>query len=328
MHALSVWAPAPLLLHPELPPAAKLVWLVQQLDPDLGPEALAQRVGITRATVHAALLRLAMAGRAPQPGGPDAWLPAKLLLTRWLKPRTRLLYAQLHLLLYGAGQFTYPALSRVTGESSDLLRRGVQELEAAGWLRIHQENRNGPVHFELIDPCVNEQEAELSQMQRRLEQSPFLGESLMWEYLDLLIDSQAYLFHASMGFLIHPQTQEQMQYSRYYYTAKVAFDLDGPNFQQRLERLSAKEIAKQSARDLIKLGISVEQKITLLKVRREDLSLAGMQQKIGRFFPQQDLTGQEDVIEFLESVSRQYRVLEALVVGPTRATGVAQVVNQ
>lgn len=67
---------------------------------------------------------------------------------------------------------------------------------------------------------------------------------------------------------------------------------------------SARALSERQFRDAVKRVLCEERSITLVVVTRRDLSLRGMQAKIGKLLPRRDLRGHEDLIEFLERLKK------------------------
>ena len=80
-----------------------------------------------------------------------------------------------------------------------------------------------------------------------------------------LINSLSYLDNARPAFLRNVLTRGRMEYDRYYYAHKAAFEFNGPQHYRTTQRYpDATELAKQQARDNMKAGISVRQGMTLV----------------------------------------------------------------
>jgi len=309
-----VRAPVSLLLHPELPSSAKLIWLAGRLPyhPDATtPARLRAVTGLSEPTIQRGRIRLNAAGWGPtaekhHPAAePSVGLPTALVADCRLNATARLLYGVLQLTpeyRNQAGQFTYMQLSRILPQGLKCIRRGVSELARTGWLRMEQANQCAPILFTLTDPI----DAEVNLARSRLAKAPYRGEALMREYLSLLIASDQYEDDAAPGFLINPLTQERMQLDRYY-PPDVAFEHNGPQHYGPTDRFSQEDAAKQQARDYMKIGICHLRGINLVIIHPEDLSLDGMRRKVGNRLPLRDLVGREPLIRWLESLSRRYR---------------------
>lgn len=319
MQTRVVPVPISLLLDPQLTPQAKLIWMAIR---HFGRVRLDTRTGLSRPTIAKGLAELAAAGwSSTAPNGPitavnrapaDACVivPADLIVDRRTGVRGRILYGLLQwtpAFRNQAGQFAYPSLCRLTGSSLNTVKQAVSELVHTGWLRVTQANRRAPVQFSFSNPVVARAEAEVARASRRLEEARFRGEALMREYLSLLVDSHAFEDNAAPGFLVNPLTDQRMELDRYY-PPHVAFEFNGPQHYGATDRFSGEDAAKQRTRDYIKLGICMDNGITVVVIHSEDLRLETMRQKVGQLLPLRNLQGHEPLIAFLESAGRRYRL--------------------
>lgn len=175
----------------------------------------------------------------------------------------------------------------------------------ATWTRVRWFHKA----FRLHNPFAEKRKGEVSNATMRLELSRFRGETLMREFLTLLIDSDEYDDNARPGFLVNPLTGMQLEYDRYY-LAGVAFEFNGPQHYGVTEKYqNEQEVREQQARDLIKLGISVLRGIRVVIIHPEDLCLETMRKKVqGLGLPlKRDLSGHGPLIDFLETASEDYR---------------------
>lgn len=327
--------PVSLVLDPGLSPSAKLIWMILRLNDDdspARPALLEKRSGLSRKTVLKGLAELAAAGWYSATSGghttpgehADAIerarsgarvpipipIPGDLLDDRRVRVRGRILYGHLQLtplFRHPAGQFTYACLSGLTSASLPTVKRAVRDLVATGWLHIAQKTQLDPVHFSLRNPIIERGQAEVDRARRRLQEAPFVGEGLMHAYLSLLVDSDDFEENATPGFLVNPWTDERMELDRFYPPA-VAFEFNGPQHYGATALFSQESAAKQRGRDYMKMGICAGRGIRLVVIHPEDLALESMRQKIGHLLPLRDLNGHEQLIAFLESISRRYRL--------------------
>lgn len=332
MKTLAVKVPGSLLLTRELAKSAKLLWMILQFHAVSGTtpvsqRRLAARYHLARNTIASALNRLRQAGwlARQEPAGwvplvsgeatrsyPTVTIPVELLRDGRVGMQAKVLYGSLQLTPgYGnsTGRCSYRELSRLTGVSLPTVRRAVRELVATGWLEVRQKNQLSPLHFTLANPEGQRWEREINAVKRRLDRAPYRGETVMREYLSLLVDSQEYDDNASPGFLVNPFTGEEMYYDRYYhYPQQVAFEFNGPQHYGPTAKYPDEESArKQQARDYLKRGISESRGIKLVVLHPEDLTLANIRRKIAGLLPLRHLEGYEPLITFLESASRDYR---------------------
>lgn len=273
-----------------------------------GPTELARRSGLTRPTVQRSLAQLSASRWDPPdrlPPGPRVTIPGALPGDRTVGVHGRVLFGILRLILQG--NTSYALLSARTGWNVRTVRRAMTELINAGWLNVEQRNQQAPLCFELLNAETARGEAALAVAQHRLEQAEFRGEALMREFLSLLVESEEHEDDAAPGFLVNPETNERLQFDRFYPRAGVAFEFNGPHHYGPTSTVSARKSAKQQARDLMKIGICVRRGISLIVVHQADLSLKGMQAKVSRLLPLRDLHGYDPLIRFLERAGRKYR---------------------
>jgi hypothetical protein len=329
----TVEMPASILLAPELSASAKLVWIYvrfeTQLRPDEGhvggqspPTELARTLtkgssGFTAPTVRRALRQLATAklladrpgGSQAEPGG-SASLPADLLLDTRLGMWGKLSYGILQLtpgFRDPRGEFTFPSLSSLAGISVNTLKQAARVLQQTGWLKVTRGKKFAPIHFSLQNPAADQREQRMAAMDRRLAELKPHGEALMQEHLNLLINSDEYEQNVRPGFLVNPYSGEKMEFDRYY-PGKAAFEFQGEQHDGPTDLCPSESmVAKQQARDAIKMDICKRRKITLILLRREDLTLATIRQKVAGVLPLNDVDPSDPVVVHLEELSLAYR---------------------
>lgn len=312
-----VQAPVSLLLNRGLTTSAKLIWLVSRLSGPCGPAVLQSRSCLSRPTILKGLSELTAAGwydqtgpLEPAPAGASLLLPGDLLMDGKLAAQARLLYGVLRLTAAfreSKGKTTYAELSQLTGCGLKSMRSAMRCLTIARWLKVDQKHQQAPIQFELLNPVYARSKADFAKMRSRLIKGKYGGETLMRAYLSLLIESDQFQDNANPGFLVNPLTGELLQFDRFY-PPGVAFEFNGPQHDGPTERFPDLEDFKQlRARDLMKAGACLERGVKLVIVRGPDLSLTGMQQKVGHLLPLRDLQGKERLIEHLENKSRRYR---------------------
>lgn len=316
MGITAVKAPASLLLDPGLTASAKLIWMLSRLQIHPGEMTSAElqaQSGLSRPTVLRAVADLAATGRMEPETRPSAetraTLPGDLLTDRRLGPNARILYGACQLTPSFAkktGQFTYASLSSLTGTNLKTIKFAVTALERTGWLHLTQQSRLSPISFTLLNPKLANRNA-VVKARRRLNRAPYRGEALMKEYLSLLIDSNDWHNNARPNFLANPLTAEPLELDRYY-THKAAFEFNGAQHYVQTEHVTEQDVQDQQVRDLIKSALCAHNRILLVVIHPEDLSLKTMRNKIGQLLPLRDL-GQEHepLIYYLESTSRGYR---------------------
>lgn len=319
-----IQVPIDFLLNPKLLPSTKLIWMVLHFAGGDTPERYAwleTHAGLSRKTIKKGMAELVAAGWDALYSGKRAdtvgrlspgivQIPASLLVDRRMGLLSRILYGYLQLtpgFHYPTGQFTYSLLSNLTQHDLKTVRRAVRELLGTGWLQVTRENQLAPVYFSLRNPKVDRGQAEVDRVRRRLDKASYIGEALMREYLSLLVDSDDFEDDAAPGFLVNPLTEERMELDRFY-PPRVAFEFNGPQHYGATELFSEEKATKQRVRDYMKLGICATRGISLVIIHPEDLALESMRQKIGNLLPLRDLDGHEQLIAFLKSISRRYRL--------------------
>lgn len=135
------------------------------------------------------------------------------------------------------------------------------------------------------------------------------GEALMREWLTVLIDSTAFTDPGRPGFLINPETNEQMEYDRWYYNFDVAFEFQGPqHFVTTAKHPDPNRLGRRKFLDLIKIGLSVRNGVKMVEVEPPQLRKDHLLGLIPLHVPRRPLAGWERALVLLEQESRAYRV--------------------
>ncbi|HYF81093.1 MAG TPA: hypothetical protein VD973_28605 [Symbiobacteriaceae bacterium] len=300
---------------------AKAIWLASLwVEHELTPAALAAASGVTLPTVRRGLAELSAAGWRPgeRPTQPaTVEMPTALLSARRVGAQAKLLYGLLQLVpSFGRREFsiTYKALGRFAQIRHGTLKAALDELANAGWLRMRltRQRADNVAHFVLLDPEYYRQRLHLVRAKRRLQRAKFKGEALMREWLSVLVSTELFADEASPGYLINPQTGEQLRFDRFY-PPTVAWEFNGPQHYGATDWFPGDEKAReQQLRDMVKAGICYYKGITLVVVHTEDLSLDGMRRKIGTTLPLRDLSGPDRggyrmLMDYLQQRCRQYQ---------------------
>ncbi|MDF2627302.1 MAG: hypothetical protein K0R39_1133 [Symbiobacteriaceae bacterium] len=317
MRKTAVAAPVSFLLDPNLTATAKALWLTLRLErAQITPGTLCAITGLTYPTVRKGLAQLESAGLyapgagtlTPPTGTAQVSIPAGLLADRQVSPQGKLIYGLLQTLpdySHPSGSFTFPGLSCHTGLSRDTLRDAIADLGARDWLTAAQAHRKAPIRFTLCDPDLIRRKQEVDAAAARLEDAEYKNEQIMKEYLSLLIDTDNYTDNARPGFLPNPDTNKTLELDRFYHDQKVGFEYQGAQHFSTTERFPSKvTLSKQQFRDAVKRVLCEERGMTLVVVCRHDLSLQGLQAKIGKLLPLRDLRGHEDLTDYLERLKK------------------------
>lgn len=316
--AQTLWVPIKVLNSRAHSASTRLVWLLLGLRPSGAPSSLTDirlrtLSGLDRKTIVAARTMLARVPLAPCYGRPHpscAAMPAALLTTAEISPCARLLYGQLQGVPNFAnqvGSFTYGTFSRLTGTSVDPLKRAVAELTAAGWLTSTQANRKSPLSFTLRNPVSARLRARISAIRRKVRKAQHRGETLLHEFLDVLVALDDYEENASPDLLLNPYTRELMELDRYYPTAGVAVEYNGDQHYEETDLATFEETVKQVGRDAMKVFICKARGIELVIMHPEDLKLTNIDRKIPGRLPRRNLEGMEPLVAALEEMAAEHR---------------------
>lgn len=318
MNAQTLWVPINVLNSTTSSVSTRLIWLLLGLRSSgtassLTDVRLRTLSGLDRKTIATARARLAQAPLAPcyrRPHPSCAAIPVALLTTAEISAGARLLYGQLQGVPNfdnQVGSFTYGTLSRLTGTSVYPLRRAVAELVAAGWLMIAQANRKSPLSFTLRDPVSTRLRARISAIRRKVRKARHRGETLLREFLNVLIALDDYEDNASPDLLLNPYTRELMELDRYYPTAGVAVEYNGDQHYEETDLATFEETVKQVGRDAMKGFICRARGIELAIIQPEVLSLKSIDHKIPGRLPRRDLEGMEPLLAALEEMAAEHR---------------------
>ena len=318
VNAQTLWVPLKALNGTTHSASTRLIWLLLGLRSSGAPSSLTnirlrRLSGLDRKTIAAAHATLAQAPLAPCYGRPHpscAAIPVALLTTAEISASARLLYGQLQGVPNfdnQVGSFTYSTLSRLTGTSVAPLRRAVAELVAAGWLMITQANRKSPLSFTLCHPVSTRLRARISAIRRKVRKAPYRGETLLREFLNLLVALDDYEDNASPDWLLNPYTRELMELDRYYPTAGVAVEYNGDQHYEETDLATFEETVRQVGRDAMKAFICRARGIELAIIQPEDLSLKSIDEKIPGHLPRRDLEGMEPLVAALEEMAAEHR---------------------
>lgn len=311
MKSREIAVPVPLLLDPDLTASAKVLWIARQVDPAAGEARLKAQTGLSRQTLQRGLGQVS--ARQRYPGAPRVRVPRSVLADPEMGAPAKVLYGLLQTVQPDRGrqgEFTYATLSSLTQLARNTLKRAIGELLAAGWIEVSQANRLSPIQFRLLNPLLVGGIAGLKSVERRLRRNNYRGETLMKEYLSLLIDSDQFTDNARPGFLTNPLTGELLEFDRFY-LPNWAFEFHGGQHDGPTELFTQEEVQAQKLRDFIKAGICFYRGIQLVVIRAADLTLEGIGERIPTGLPRRSLTGQEELIELLEEASFEYQAAGA-----------------
>lgn len=327
--------PCSLLQTRDLTPAGKFLWIRLRFDEmhprprSHHPKSLAMRTNLSRSTIYAALNRAVATGwllprddsnsgqrrwKTTYPLQGDrkvVWIPVDLIRSSHaMRPQEILCYGLLQLTARfngNAGEFKWAELHKLTGLHLRTVKRAVRALVKARWVCIQQMNRRAPIWFRL----QHADEAYLEEVKRRLEGGHYsnssIGELLMREKLSLIVATNICQDGARPEFLVNPATGERLELDRYYPLEHVAFEYNGSQHYVASDRFTKQEVAVQRKRDAIKRQICKRERISLVVVHAEDLTLKGMLKKIGDLLPKRLPRGLKRTIRYLNRCALGYQ---------------------
>lgn len=108
----------------------------------------------------------------------------------------------------------------------------------------------------------------------------FLGQWLMWNWLDVLVDLVDYLDNSRPDWLRNSQTGYRMELDREYRSPHVAFEFQGKQHFRPTQAYPDEDAQiQQRLRDDQKAGVCMRNGVRLVEVTHKDLTLKGMLKK-------------------------------------------------
>lgn len=195
-------------------------------------------------------------------------------------------------------------LSTASGLSREAVRYLVNELAQAGWAKVE-----GKRNLRRITPSIPEktQRIMIARLKEHRSYAATVGEYLMKRLLDVLVDSDDYIDNARPWFLQNPNTNQFMEYDRFYATAGVAFEFNGPQHYGTTEIFQdAEEVDEIMQRDKMKADLSDTRNIILVSVTEDDLSFEKMSKKIPERLPKANYHPDCLYVRTLEDMCGEY----------------------
>ncbi len=313
------------LFRPDLTACAKLVWLETFLQPDTmspkdrrSPTRIQRVLGISRPTIRKALSRL---DQPVEPKVPDALRDLinmevtvfrDLITDKTVPPMARVIYCVLFGLAKRAKEkpnflASYTSIAAVLDVQPRTVRKSIRKLIDAGWLAIHRPTKKATLTISFPNPQLALERAQVRRAQRRLEKTKAVGETLLREYLDIMVEDADYKDDYAPPALTNPLTNERLDFDRYYAKRNIAIEFNGPQHDGPTERFPEQVARKQIERDRIKQEICKRQQINLYIVRPEDLSYRRLYELFRKVLPLRNLTGREPILRFLDERAAAYR---------------------
>jgi hypothetical protein len=321
-----VRVPISLLLDQQLTAADKLVWMTMRLDKRdkhirklTSPTRLARRTGLSRVTIYNSFERLTSAewvmAEKPiiKPKTQSICyvnMPAKLLTSKELKSRDKVMYGVLQATQFFSGKkgkIKYLELSKYAHMCVKTVRRAVKALAGANWINTRQVNQLAPIYYKLDDPQLAYCRQKCAKIQRQLDVEDNYGETICREMVLLLVDPAEYTVHSRPSWLTNPDTGMIMEIDLFIEENNLAVEYQGEQHFNPTSFASQEEVEKQKIRDSIKAKIVKARGINLVQVRTEDLSVDKMAKKLQDFVALRNLSGLDMIVEFLDHVGLRYQ---------------------
>ncbi|HHW26497.1 MAG TPA: hypothetical protein GXX23_04035 [Firmicutes bacterium] len=161
------------------------------------------------------------------------------------------------------------SLAQTMRVSRSLVTRACDNLVKYGWLRLSTVSRG------LCPVPVIPRHCQLA-MAENLEKSyacaPNRGEFLMKCRLDLIVRCDEFVDNARPKWLENPSTEAPLEYDRFYYLLKIAFEFNGSQHYGVTEVFNDEEVVNEGMkRDSVKEELSRQHGIKLVVVTPDDL---------------------------------------------------------
>lgn len=198
---------------------------------------------------------------------------------------------------------------------ADLARRaGISERTAVRmnkllcrhkWFRAERRGRK-IVPIPILPPAEDERRARVFRV--CYEAAPFKGEFIMGSLLNATLFLEDKMDNARPEFLKNPVTGENLEYDIFSPTTRNAWEFQGFQHFGPTEAFPSKEKAKQQQlNDLIKIGRSMENRVTLVVMTYKDLSIDGILKRLPHHLPKRPIDRMSKYVRTMESVAADYR---------------------
>lgn len=129
----------------------------------------------------------------------------------------------------------------------------------------------------------------------------------MKELLNVIVADDTFQDNARPGFLVNPLTTERLEFDRWYPTAGVAIEFNGPQHYRATEDFpDLDQVRQQQARDLMKAALANEHNISLITVQPPELTIAILIEKVSGLLPIRELRFEDPVVRYLHRSSQGY----------------------
>ncbi len=196
-------------------------------------------------------------------------------------------------------------LAQAIGACRDRAGKAVQTLIKRGWaFCVSNEGSRSKVIVPTWPVSVEAALASLISGDR--ESVAFLGQWLMWCWLDALVDCSDYMDNSRPDWLRNADTGHRMELDREYRSLGVAFEFQGEQHFRPTEAYPDQdEHARQQLRDDQKAGVCLRNGVRLVEITAEDLTLKRMLRKVDGL-PLRHYRTDGPVIRALQQISESY----------------------
>lgn len=228
-------------------------------------------------------------------------VPAAIVTDKKLYPADLRLYMLVNL----RPGLSVAELSRLTGYGRAAVRSQCSRLASGGWVVV-VERGNRRCVFPTMPHEVQDEVAE--RFKDSVKFSVRKGETLMYEWLKVLVDAEPLMANVRPWFLQNPETGEFMEYDCFLPAPfNKAWEFQGPQHFGPTQMFPDSEAVKKlQTRDHVKASLSHKYGIDLITVTADDLSYEGMMAKVPPDVPLKYVDVDGPYVRALESFSRQY----------------------
>lgn len=209
--------------------------------------------------------------------------------------------------MYGYHEASLRARARASRIPRETLRRSVHHLVQLGWAcEVPWAGKTRPV----IAPSMplDVEQAVADELQRVRNDVPNMGEWLMKCMLDMMVTDNDYHDNARPSWLTSGTGGGRMEIDRWYRSANVALEFQGPQHYRVAGPYSPSEhaLGKQMAHDNLKAGLCVREGIQFVEITAGDLQYRIMSNKIGELLPLRSVQEDRPVFRTLARMCQAY----------------------
>lgn len=257
-------------------------------------------------------------------------VPMELLLDCRMPHSAKWLWGVLHRTDSG---LDYERLQQLSGCCHESITHYLTRLISHKWLVGDVQRIAQRVQFNLkaVNPFQIQRDAELADLERDLaiakQRSGYsLGQCLMAHMVRVLSPGTLLLENAEVPGLKNLRTGYPLQYDLFLPAYGVALEFQGPQHEGPTELFPSEEaFTDQRTRDVVKLGLSAEKGITLIRVWTHQLSIPQLRELLDGKIPlTADLNGRQHLYERLEQVADNYRRAAQRLTLPRKPAGAGQ----